>query len=250
MRQHITRRVAILLATVALALSVPLAVFASHQFTDVPNSNPFHGDIDALVDSGVTFGCGGGRYCPKANVTREQMAAFMNRLGALAPGTTPVVNATRLDGIDSTHILPGGALASGSTVRGTYAVEYTATLAGNRGISPIPFGFTLGATPTEHFIPVGGVPPAACPGSASSPQAQAGHLCVYESFETNVAFSCITSVGTYLCDQADRFGATLYTEAAGPGQVSSVGSWAVRAPLGFTAEEPAAGPSCTTAPKC
>jgi hypothetical protein len=98
MRQYITRRVGILLATVALALGVPLAVFASHDFTDVPNSNLFHADISALVDSGVTTGCGGGRYCPKAFVTREQMAAFMNRLGALAPGKTPVVNAAELQG--------------------------------------------------------------------------------------------------------------------------------------------------------
>jgi hypothetical protein len=105
MRQHITRRVAILLATVALALTVPLAVFASHQFTDVPNSNLYHADIDALVDSGVTTGCGGGRYCPKAYVTREQMAAFMNRLGALAPGKTPVVNATTVDRYDANDLI-------------------------------------------------------------------------------------------------------------------------------------------------
>jgi hypothetical protein len=105
MRQYITRRVAILLATVALALSVPLAVFASHQFTDVPNSNLFHADIDALVDSGVTFGCAPNRYCPNAFVTRGQMAAFMNRLGALAPGKTPVVNASKVDGLDANQIV-------------------------------------------------------------------------------------------------------------------------------------------------
>jgi hypothetical protein len=50
----------------------------------------------------VTSGCGGGKFCPDRNVTRAEMAAFLNRLGALAANRTPVVNATKLDGIDST----------------------------------------------------------------------------------------------------------------------------------------------------
>ncbi|MGQ0608519.1 MAG: S-layer homology domain-containing protein [Chloroflexota bacterium] len=89
-----------ILVTALLAFPMGIAL-ASHQFSDVPNSNAFHADIDALVDAGVTAGCGSGRYCPKANVTREQMAAFMNRLGALAPGKTPVVNAAELEGRDA-----------------------------------------------------------------------------------------------------------------------------------------------------
>jgi len=96
-----------LLAVAALAIALaafPLGVLASHQFADVPNSNPFHADIDALADSGVTSGCGGGNFCPSAFVTREQMAAFMNRLGALAAGKVPVVNADRLDGLDSSQL--------------------------------------------------------------------------------------------------------------------------------------------------
>ena len=36
------------------------------------------------------------------------MAAFLNRLGALQPGKTPVVNATRLDGLDSSRFLKVG----------------------------------------------------------------------------------------------------------------------------------------------
>jgi hypothetical protein len=98
------------LAVLALALAVvafPLGALASHDFGDVPDSNLFHADISALVNAGVTSGCGGGNYCPSANVTREQMAAFLNRLGALAPGKTPVVNADRLDGLDSTDFLLG-----------------------------------------------------------------------------------------------------------------------------------------------
>lgn len=92
-----------ILVTAVLAFPMGI-VLASHQFTDVPNSNAFHNDIDALVDSGVTAGCGGGKYCPKSAVTREQMAAFLNRLGALAPGKTPVVNADKVDGFQANQL--------------------------------------------------------------------------------------------------------------------------------------------------
>lgn len=48
-------------------------------FTDVPQGAPFHRDIEALVASGITVGCGNGRYCPENPVTRGQMAAFLSR---------------------------------------------------------------------------------------------------------------------------------------------------------------------------
>jgi hypothetical protein len=90
----------LLAIVVAGVLALPAGIaLAAHQFGDVPNSNIFHSDIDALVDSGVTAGCGSGNYCPNQAVTRGQMAAFLNRLGALAPGKTPVVNADRVDGL-------------------------------------------------------------------------------------------------------------------------------------------------------
>ena len=37
----------------------------------------FYAYIVTLVANGVTAGCGGGNYCPDANVTRAQMAAFL-----------------------------------------------------------------------------------------------------------------------------------------------------------------------------
>jgi hypothetical protein len=89
-------------------------VFASHRYTDVPTSSTFHADIDAIAAVGVTTGCAVGKYCPKDFVTREQMAAFLNRLGALGPGKTPVVNATKLDGKDSTEFLASNGKAADS----------------------------------------------------------------------------------------------------------------------------------------
>ena len=43
-------------------------------------SEPYN---NAMADAGVTLGCGAGKYCPDANVTREQMAAFMKRASDL-----------------------------------------------------------------------------------------------------------------------------------------------------------------------
>jgi len=68
-----------IVAITVLALILPSAALASHLFGDVPDSNPFHGNITALAESGVTAGCGDGDFCPQENVTREQMAAFLQR---------------------------------------------------------------------------------------------------------------------------------------------------------------------------
>ncbi len=62
-----------------LLIALPVAVSASHQFTDVPNSNSFHGAIGNLYGARLTTGCSPTRFCPSANVTRGQMAAFLNR---------------------------------------------------------------------------------------------------------------------------------------------------------------------------
>jgi CSLREA domain-containing protein len=58
------------------------------QFLDVPNTHPFYEFIGKLAARGVTLGCGNGNYCPDANVTREQMAIFIERaLGVFTPPT-------------------------------------------------------------------------------------------------------------------------------------------------------------------
>lgn len=71
--------------TLALVLTTGLAtaVVASNVFTDVPDSNQFHGSITWMSENEVTRGCNppdNDEYCPDDNVSREQMAAFMRRL--------------------------------------------------------------------------------------------------------------------------------------------------------------------------
>jgi S-layer homology domain len=55
-------------------------------FTDIYGS-AFYDDIVWLVDSGITTGCGGGRFCPRSPVSRAQMASFLARALDLPPAT-------------------------------------------------------------------------------------------------------------------------------------------------------------------
>ncbi|HKD16739.1 MAG TPA: IPT/TIG domain-containing protein, partial [Thermoanaerobaculia bacterium] len=48
------------------------------DFLDVPQTNPFHGDVEKIFRRGVTAGCGDGTiYCVTSSVTRAQMAVFL-----------------------------------------------------------------------------------------------------------------------------------------------------------------------------
>ena len=95
-KPRLLRRLALIGLVVALTIPAGV-VLASHQFSDVATSSSIHDDVEALVDAGVTTGCGDGKYCPTDPVTRGQMAQFLNRLGAL-DGQAPSVNADRVDG--------------------------------------------------------------------------------------------------------------------------------------------------------
>lgn len=126
MDKHLTIRVpkrlikaTLVLALVAAVIS-PIAVSASHTFDDVPDTNLFHEDITWMSDAGVTAGCNppaNNNYCPKANVTREQMAAFMRRLAE-----NQVVDA-------ATAITADSATTAGNsnTVDGKHARDFVGT---------------------------------------------------------------------------------------------------------------------------
>jgi hypothetical protein len=212
-----------------MLLAFPLGVLAAHQFDDVPNSNIFHNDIDALVDYGVTSGCDANSYCPNAFVTRGQMAAFLNRLGALQAGKTPVVNADRVDGVQMVDLIPGGDPPLGMTIRGAWALNGAVlTWAGYS------FGYELSQAPTPHFIPAGAASPAGCPGTATNPEADPGHLCVYEDADSvggNPNFDCVFDPLGSTCSTANRRGFGISQSAGGGGAWFSGGTWAVTEPL-------------------
>jgi hypothetical protein len=64
------------LRTLDPALNPPACT--TPMFADVPASSPFCRWIEELARRGVVTGCGGGNYCPTADVTREQMSVFLS----------------------------------------------------------------------------------------------------------------------------------------------------------------------------
>ena len=115
-----------------------------------------------------------------------------------------------------------GALPSGATLRGEYALYGEAAGAGALTRSAISFGFTLASIPTAHFVALGETGGTVCPGTNADPQAAPGQLCIYE----DVAIS----VSTVTIPRIRRYGALLTADSTAGGLWGSTGSWAVTAP--------------------
>ena len=52
---------------------------ATATFNDVPTGHWAFQFIEALADSGITAGCGGGSFCPDNTLTRAEMAVFLSK---------------------------------------------------------------------------------------------------------------------------------------------------------------------------
>ena len=63
------------------------------SFEDIVDS-PFFNDIIWLYNAGITGGCTATTYCPTANVTRGQMAAFLDRALSAAVDHAPTTSPT------------------------------------------------------------------------------------------------------------------------------------------------------------
>jgi hypothetical protein len=187
-RPRLIRRLAVV--SLVIALIIPAGVvLASHRFNDVPTGHQFHADIAAIADAGITSGCpqGTDNYCPNGLVTRGQMAAFLNRLGALGPGKVPKVNADKVDGLDSRQLLLGTAtIPSGVTVTGFIVWDH-AVVANDQDVqvsvqlpAPAPVALQAG---TVNFAPhaLAADDDATCTGTAAAPTAPAGKVCIYLS---------------------------------------------------------------------
>ena len=64
---------------VCTAIAVPGSVWAVTTFTDVPTSHTFYKEISAVAGAGIAQGFGDGTYRPGIDITRQAMAAFMER---------------------------------------------------------------------------------------------------------------------------------------------------------------------------
>lgn len=118
-------------AVFAAALAAVPAALAIHDFTDVPDASPFHGDIAAVKRAGITSGktCvppgTPPTYCPGEPITREAMAAFVHRgLGRLAYTQIPL---TQLSTSGTSTTLGSLSLTTGGVAGGNGFVRLEVT---------------------------------------------------------------------------------------------------------------------------
>ncbi len=122
------RRTALMFALAGMVgamVATPIAVYATHVFTDVSDSAFYSNSVTWMKDNGITVGCNppaNTKYCPNDNLTRGEMAVLMKRLSenkivdaataVNADNATNADNAETLDGFSANQLLR---VASGST---------------------------------------------------------------------------------------------------------------------------------------
>lgn len=76
------------------------------RFPDVPPTHVFYGYIEFFAQAGITTGCGGGLFCPDADVSRRAMAAFLERT-MRASNWTPPTNSTAFTDVAANSMFAG-----------------------------------------------------------------------------------------------------------------------------------------------
>ncbi|MFP4634432.1 MAG: S-layer homology domain-containing protein [Nitriliruptoraceae bacterium] len=100
------RVITLVLATAAItAMTTVGAMAGSSMFTDVDAGDTHEESIGWMAQSGVTSGCTSDEYCPDDEVTRAQMATFMQRLAGQADGVDPSVDAAELEGLSLNEVI-------------------------------------------------------------------------------------------------------------------------------------------------
>ena len=111
-------------------------------FSDVRASSVHARNIERLARSGVTLGCGAGRYCPDRSVTRAEMGTFLARSAALMPRDpqsftdTPdsFVHAANIEAIRADGITRGCGPTTYCPTRNVTRAEMASFLARARGL--------------------------------------------------------------------------------------------------------------------
>jgi hypothetical protein len=86
MTKTILRTFRVLAGVALVALPAAAQAAPCAGFSDVDTSFTACPSIEWIKNRSITLGCGVGTYCPSAAVPRQEMAAFMNRLGdAMTP---------------------------------------------------------------------------------------------------------------------------------------------------------------------
>lgn len=109
MQERGSSRASARLATVVLlsgllVLGVAGGVLASDQFSDVGANHQFHDEISWMADEDISDGYQDGTFRPGSPVTRQAMAAFMQRLAGADPSVAPTVDAETLQGLTPSQL--------------------------------------------------------------------------------------------------------------------------------------------------
>jgi hypothetical protein len=122
-------------------------------FVDVPGDATHASAIGRLKDLGVVEGCGGGRYCPDAAVTRAQMASFLQRALELPAG--PVDRFADVHPA-STHAAAIGAVAEAGITLGCTGDSYCPAdrIRRDQMASFLQRALELPAGPVDRFVDV------------------------------------------------------------------------------------------------
>jgi hypothetical protein len=112
------------------------------RFSDVSRSSTHGRAIEALAASGVTMGCGNGRYCPERRVSRAEMGTFLARSGALVPRTPgtfsdtagTAVHAANIEAIRADGVTTGCAPTRYCPTRDVTRAEMASFLVRARGL--------------------------------------------------------------------------------------------------------------------
>jgi hypothetical protein len=124
-------------------------------------------------------------------------------------------------------------LGSGQTLTGVYSAHTASAATGEFFMASFSYGIELPSAPSApsaNFIPVGGSSTTNCPGSATSPSALPGNLCVYERVNVDSTYGCIFGPQSGACNSMSTFGAGVSFSATNAGRTLSYGTWAVTAP--------------------
>jgi hypothetical protein len=112
------------------------------SFSDVSRNSTHGRAIETLARSGVTMGCGSGRYCPDRRVSRAEMGTFLARSGAMLPqqpGTftdtaKTAVHAANIEAIRRDGVTTGCASTRFCPTRDVTRAEMASFLARAKGL--------------------------------------------------------------------------------------------------------------------
>ncbi len=231
MRKQLTY--ANVVATLALVFAMSGGALAAGHYL-INSTSQFNPKVlKKLVSTGKTgaHGASGangatGATGPQGSAGKEGPKGEAGSPGKEGPPNPSAAFAAKAGNAETATVANGqGTLASGNTEVGVFV---------GRGTSPyqdvpISFPLPLNAAPAVRVLASGNTT-ADCAGSAASPTAAKGHLCVYETTNTSKKTGVAVDPATGQEDVAGRFGLFLFFEGTAGNDNAIYGTWAVTAP--------------------